>query len=148
MEKSIKTFGDRLKQILSGEDINLIIFGETHGFLEDGIIQKKVIEIFKPNLFVYEMLEESKLKTSDEQDLFLNEPDSKEFSVISTYGELKPTIRIARKYNIPIIGNDIKNMCRDNKDFLKRTELTKEEIALEEKIISKRELKQASILKT
>jgi len=146
-EENIKIFENKLRQILSKGNTNLIIFGETHGFLEDGIIQEKIIEIFKPDIFVYEMLEESKLETSQDQEIFLNEQDFKEFSVISTYGELKPTIRIARKNNIPIVGNDIKNMCRTDRDFLKRTELSNDEIKIEEEILSKRELKQMSVLK-
>lgn len=146
-EENIKIFESKLRQLLNEKNINLIIFGETHGFLKDELIQEKIVEVFKPDLFVYEMLEESKLETPNDRNIFLNEQDSKEFSVISTYGELKPTIRIAKKHNIPIIGNDIKNMCRTDRNFSTRTELSEEEIAVEEEILSKRELKQMSILK-
>lgn len=146
-EEKIILFQNKLRQILNRKDINLIIFGETHGFLEDNQVQKKIIEIFKPDLFLYEMLEESKLESEDEQNIFLNEPDSKEFSIISIYGELKPTIRVAKNFNLPIIGNDVKNMGRVDRSFSTRTELSREEIKSEEEILSKRELKQMSILK-
>ncbi|MAG50082.1 hypothetical protein CL621_00385, partial [archaeon] len=119
---------EKLKEILREKKINLIIFGETHGFLDDDKIQEEIIQYFKPTIFLYEMLEETKLLTTDKQKEFLKESNEKDFSVISTFGELKKTINLATKYNLPIVGNDIKNMCRENKDFLKKTELSEEEI--------------------
>jgi hypothetical protein len=137
---------EKLKEILREKKINLIIFGETHGFLDDDKIQKGIIKYFKPTIFLYEMLEETKLLTTDKQKEFLKESNEKDFSVISTFGELKKTINLATKYNLPIVGNDIKNMCRENKDFLKKTELSEEEIKKEEEILFKREKMQCDTI--
>jgi len=131
-----------LKKELSKQDINLIIFGETHGFLDDFSVQEEIIKIFNPNIFLYERLEEETLFSEKEKQNFLNQETDKDFSVISTFGDLKKTISLAAKYNLLIKGNDIKNMSRENKDFLKKIELTKEEEKLEEEILSEREKKQ------
>lgn len=130
---------DKLRKILDNKNIRLIIFGETHGFLDDSKIQKDVLKIFKPDIFLYEMLEESSLTTESEKNDFLNEPDDKDFSVISKFGELKNTVSIAKEYNLPIEGMDIKNMLRENKDFMAKTNFSDEEIKEEEKILKKRE---------
>ena len=132
----------KLKQILKEKDINLIIFGETHGFLEDNKYQEEIINLFKPNIFLYEMLEETSLKTKEQIDSFLLNEDSRDFSVISTFGELKNTIKLAKKHNLPIEGIDIKNMLRKDKSFLTAIELSDEEIKIEEEILKKREEKQ------
>jgi hypothetical protein len=139
----IEEFKKKLTETLRKKEINLIIFGETHGFLDDNSIQEEIIKIFKPTLFLYELLEETKLLSKEKQEEFLKQPNEKDFSIISTFGELKKTIKLAKSYSLPIIGNDIKNLGRENKDFLKKTELTAEEIKIEKEILSKREEKQS-----
>jgi len=121
------------------ENKKLIIFGETHGFLDDLKIQEEIIGLFQPTILLYEMLEETELLTPENQNEFLNLPDEKDFSIISTVGELKKTISLAKKYNLPIVGIDIKNMCREDRAFLTKTKLTKEEQKSEEEILEKRE---------
>jgi hypothetical protein len=133
---------NKLKKILEEKDIRLIIFGETHGFLEDNKFQEEIINLFKPKLFLYELLEETSLETEEQINNFLMKPDSEDFSIISTFGELKSTIEIVKKHNLPIKGIDIKNMLRKDKTFLTKLELTEEEIKLEEKILKEREEKQ------
>lgn len=138
----IKKFQKHLKEELDKNKIRLIIFGETHGFLDDFSVQEEIIKIFNPNIFLYERLEEETLSSDKEKQNFLNQEEDKDFSVISTFGDLKKTILLATKYNLPIKGNDLKNMGRENKDFLKKIELTKEEENLEEEILFKREKRQ------
>lgn len=133
---------DKLKQILKEKNIKLIIFGETHGFLEDNKFQEEIINVFKPNLFLYEMLEETSLDTKEQIEDFLLKQDSEDFSIISTFGELKNTIDVAKKHNISIRGMDIKNMLRKDKTFLTKFELTEEDVKIEERILKEREEKQ------
>ncbi|MCW8966368.1 MAG: hypothetical protein OQK82_06755 [Candidatus Pacearchaeota archaeon] len=140
----IEKLKKELSEILKHKEINLIIFGETHSFLDDNLIQEEIIKSFNPTIFFYEMLEETELINSEEQVLFLAQPDNKDFSIISTFGELKNTIKLANKYDIPVVGNDIKDMCRENKDFLEKTELSDEEIKNEEDILLKREERQSN----
>ncbi|NCO11610.1 hypothetical protein CO038_01080 [Candidatus Pacearchaeota archaeon CG_4_9_14_0_2_um_filter_39_13] len=136
-----------LKKYLKKNKINLIIYGETHGFLDDSQIQEEIIKVFNPTKFLYEMLEETELLTGKEKKIFLNNPDNKEFSLISTFGDLKKTIFLASKYNLPIVGNDIKNMGWEDKKILAKSKLTKEELRIEKEIIFKREKKQAEIIR-
>jgi len=135
----IQKFNEQLTKELSEGDINLIVFGETHGFFDDSLVQEEIIKTFKPELFLYEMLEETTLDTTDKRKEFLETPDDAEFSVISTFGELKKTVALADKYKLTISGNDIKDMCRKNKEFLTKTTLTPEEEVEEQNILNKRE---------
>ncbi|MEN7982122.1 MAG: hypothetical protein ABFQ65_01600 [Nanoarchaeota archaeon] len=135
----IKKLKKELSEILKNKKINLIIFGETHSFLDDNLIQEEIIKLFHPNVFLYEMLEDTELTNPAEQISFLEQSENKDFSVISKFGELKNTINLAHKYNLPIIGSDIKNMCRKNKDFLKKAKITDEDIKIEEEILLNRE---------
>jgi hypothetical protein len=134
----------KLKNLLREKDIKLILFGETHGFLDDASIQSIVIDEFKPSIFLYEMLEETELLTESDKKKFLEEEDDTAFSVISNFGELKKTVELAKEKNLPIKGMDIKNMCRKNKNFLKKLNLTPNEIKREEEILLKREQKQVN----
>jgi hypothetical protein len=140
MIENLKT---QLSEILKEKKISLIIFGETHGFLDDNKIQEEIIKIFKPDIFLYEMLEETELISETQKNKFLEEKNNKDFSVISNFGELKKTIALAKKYHLPILGNDIKNMCRENRDFLKKNNLTEEEIREEKTILENREIRQS-----
>lgn len=133
---------NKLKEILETRKIKAIIFGETHGFLEDNKIQEEIISIFKPDIFLYEMLEETELNSIEKINKFLSKEDSEEFSIISNVGELKGTIKLAKKYNSPIRGMDIKNMLRKDNSFLHKEVLTDEEIKEEEEILLKREDRQ------
>lgn len=76
----------------------------------------------------------------------MSKNDSKEFSIISTFGEIKPTIRLANKYNVPVIGCDIKNMGRKDIKFRTKKNWTKEEKEEEEELHKKRELYQKEII--
>ncbi|MEM4605581.1 MAG: hypothetical protein QW103_00895 [Candidatus Pacearchaeota archaeon] len=132
----------KLKKILSKEEIKLIIFGETHGFIDDSKYQEEVLKIFKPTIFLYEMLEEKSLSKTNEMKNFLTKKDDEKFSFISKYGELKKTVKLALRYKVPIIGIDFKNMLRKNNSFLKKRKLTKEDIKIEKIILRKREERQ------
>lgn len=137
---------EKLKTLLKEKNINLILFGETHGFLEDSKFQENIINEFKPTIFLYEMLEETRLLDKEDKEDFLMKPDGEEFSVISHFGELKKTVQLAKEKALPIEGMDIKDMCRENKDFLKNLDPTSEEIKREEEILLKREQRQVNVI--
>ena len=139
--KGCKNF-EELADFIRSKNIRLILFAETHGFLNEIPIQKKIIQSANPDFFLYEMLEESKILNIEDAQRFLSKPDNKDFSVISTYKELKPTIRLAKSFNLPIIGCDIKNMCQKDKSWLKKKFSREEAKAL----IKKRELRQSKII--
>ena len=131
-----------LRKFIALHNIKLILFAETHGYLNEIPVQRKIIQNTKPDLFLYEMLEENKILNNKKAQTFFNELDNKDFSVISTYKELKPTIRLASKFNLPIIGCDIKNMCQKDKNWLKK-KFSREE---SRELIKKRALRQSKII--
>ena len=114
--KDINKLGDFMRS----HNIKLILFGEYHGFINQIQIQRKIIKNVKPNFFLYEMLEEKKILNDETAKKFLDKPNNKDFSVISTYGQLKPIIKLARSFDLPLIGCDIKNMFCKDKDWMKK----------------------------
>lgn len=137
----LKTLED-LRDFIKLNDIDIIFFAETHGLLDELKIQENIIAVLKPTCYLYELLEEKKIISDNDFIEFLKKKGSERFSIISSFSELKPTIQLARKYNLSIIGCDISNMCRKNKDFLKKNNACEEE-----KIMFEREKKQSKVIK-
>jgi|SRR3989344_1583552 len=138
-----------LTNFIRNQKIKLVLFGEYHGFVNQIDVQKAIIKKVKPYFFLYEMLEEKKILNDREANKFLSTPDKDDFSVVSNYSQLKPIIRLCRRFGLPIIGCDIKNMCIKNKNWSKMSH--KERIATfsdeEAEIITrKRELRQAKVI--
>ena len=131
-----------LGKFIKTNNIKLVLFGEYHGFLNQIQLQRKIIEGIKPDFFLYEMLEEDKILNNKETKKFLSKPDAKDFSFISNYGQLKPIIRLARSFDLPVIGCDIKNMCCKDEDWRKKKVSYKEA----GRITNKRELQQSKIV--
>lgn len=133
---------DSLGEFIRVHNIRLVLFGEYHGFFNQIQVQRKIIKNVQPDFFLYEMLEEDKILNDKDAKKFLGKLDSKDFSVISTYGQLKPMIRLARSFNLPVIGCDIKNMCCKDKAWIKK-KFSHEE---EKRITNKRELRQVKVI--
>jgi len=138
----IKTL-ENIQDYLIKKEIRLIIFGETHGFFNDLELQDRIIQIAKPKYYLYEMLENKTILSKEDYRDILSNDDKAKFSIISTFGEIKPAIKMARDNNLKIIGCDIANMGRLNDDFLKKTDLTKQEEQEEYLLMNKREKFQA-----
>ncbi len=138
--KGCKTLKN-LKKFIELNKINLVLFGEYHGFTGQLQIQEKIIQSICPKFFLYEMLEDKEILNNKDAKKFLDKPNKENFSVVSDYGDLKPIIKLARKFNLPIIGCDIKNMGV-GKDW-KRKKFSREE---SNKITKKRELQQAKVI--
>jgi|SRR3989344_1712695 len=136
-----KTLYD-VKRFIELNKIKVILFAETHGILNELMIQNKIIYELKPKCYIYELLEEEQIISKTDFIKFLEKSDSERFSIISSFGELKPTVRLAKKYNLPLIGCDVRNMYRKNKDFLKEVNSSEEE-----QIMLKREEKQIEVIK-
>ncbi len=136
----------KLKKFIDKNKIKLIFFGETHGLVDELSVQEEIIKRISPEFYLYELLEEEKILDKEDFKLFLEKPDGEDFSIISTFGELKPTIMLARKFNISLIGCDIKNMGRENADFRTKKNWSKEDLEKEETLFKKRELKQKEVI--
>jgi hypothetical protein len=141
--KIIKNVSD-LKN-LKARGIKGVIFAETHGFVDDIELQRSIIEAIKPEFYIWEMLEDKKLMNDDFEN-FLSNNDNSDFSVISTYGELKAVVKLMIQLGVKGIGCDLRNMGRGNKDFLSKIELTPEEEKFEEELLKNRELNQARVI--
>jgi len=137
---------DNLKEFIDGDKINLVLFSETHGFLKEISIQEKILEKIDFGYFLYELLEDKKIVLPEEFKNYLNADDKDSFSIISKYGEIKPTIFLAKKLGMPIIGCDLKNTGRDNTNFRTKKDWSKEDLEKEKILFKKRELKQKKII--
>ncbi len=137
---------EELKDFIDSKKIKLILFGETHSLLNELPIQEEIIKNITFGFYLYELLEEEKIIDKNKAEEFLKKPDSEKFSIISTFGELKPIIKLASKFNISVIGCDIKNMLRKDRSFLEKTNLTQKEMENEEKIMEQRERKQFEVV--
>ena len=137
---------NELKSIMP--KIRIILFGETHGFFNELPVQEEIIKAVNPEYYIWEMIEDKELLSQLDFDQFLEQSDNKDFSLISTYGELKPTVRLTHNYNLKVIGCDLRNMGRKDKAFLSKINLTIEEEKFEEDLLEKRERRQAEVIKT
>jgi len=131
----------KLRKLIDKIKPNLILFGESHGLLNETKIQEEILRNFQCDIFLYELLEDKKLLSKESQENFILKPDEENFSLISKNKDLKDTIKLAMKFNIPIKGCDIKNMGRENTLFRER-ELTEKEEKKEEELMIRRELNQ------
>lgn len=132
-----------MSEIVKDKEIRVIFFGETHGLLPEHEIIDLILKHNKIDCILYELLEEQQLRNSGSRIKFLSNQDSKDFSVISKFRDLKKTVSLAEKYKIPIIGCDITNMYRKDKNFLEHIDENQEPI-----IMKTREKKQREILDT
>jgi len=130
---------EQLNQFVNSNSIKLVVFGESHGFFNDLALQEDLICQLSPKTYAYEMLEESNISSEKEFNNFMNHEDITEFSIISTYGELKPAVTMARNKGMLITGCDIKNMGRENRDFLKIINPTPEQKKHEKELMQRRE---------
>src|SRR3989338_6101312 len=134
-----------LKSVLLKKS-KIILFGNSHGFFNDLELQEAILREINAEFYIYEMLEETNILSSEDYLKFLSRPDSEDFSIISKIEEIRPTILLAEKYNLKVIGCDIKDMGRENNEFLNKTEHCKEEEKEEENLLLKREAHQAKII--
>ncbi len=133
---------DDLPKYLEKNNINLVLFAETHGFIDETNIQMKILQNIKVDVILYELLEDKSLSSQEEKEEFLLREDEEPFSIISKNKELKNIIKLANDFNVPIIGCDLKNTGRLDNSFLTKEEWSKEENEAEENLMKKRELVQ------
>ena len=146
IKTQIKINGVNSLEKIKNKSPCIILFGETHGFFNDIEVQKKMIENTNPKYYLYELLEDKKIISEEEFKDYLSKNDEERFSIISTYGEIKPIIKLAQQFKLNLIGCDIKNMGRINADFLKKNKLTPKEEKFEIDLLEKREKHQAKII--
>jgi len=135
----------KLNEYIKENEIKLVLFAETHGFLDETPIQKEILDNTKFDAVLYELLEDKELLSEEDFKRFLSKEDEENFSIISKYKELKPTIILARENNLPIIGCDLKNTGRTDTSF-RTKEFNDEELKEDERLMKRREEKQYQVI--
>ncbi len=128
------------------KDSLIVVFAESHGAFKDFDLQKQIIRKFKPSKYIWEMMEEENILNDSDFSDFLKNPEDSQFSIISKYKELFPVVKFIKSQGMQIIGCDLKNMGRENLDFLNKAELTKADELFEEDLINKREERQVEVI--
>ncbi len=116
-----------------------ILIGSTHGFIDDFLKQKEIIELIKPEFILCEKLEDLKL---DSKEKFNGLFQSKKISDMTSFEEIEKLVKLCFNKGIKLIGIDIKNFGFNNilrKKIKNQEELTKSEDEELNKIIKSRE---------
>ncbi len=137
---------ENISNYIKKNRIRIVFFAETHGLIPETEIQEKIISKVNPHYFLYELLEEEKIDSKQGYEGFLSKKDDEDFSIISKFKDLKPTILLAKKFGIPIVGCDIKDMLRKDTNFREKRNISEAEMKNEETIMIKREKKQIEII--
>ena len=70
-----KTLKD-VRRFIDLNKIRIIFFAETHGILDELKVQDKIIAVFKPTCYLYELLEEETIISKKEFIGFLERDDT------------------------------------------------------------------------
>lgn len=114
----------------------LIFLGDTHGFVDDFIKQKELIDILNPKFVLCESLGNLSL---DSRGKFENILKNKIISNMTSFEEIKRLIELCYNKNINLIGIDLPNFGFDG--------ILQEKIKKQEKLTSDEEDKIKEILK-
>ncbi len=130
-------------------DFPFVLFADTHGYLNDFKIIKKIIEQQKPDYVLYELAEDKKLLRPQEFEAILKQQHLSEMTDIK---DVKQVLKICHKHCIPLIGIDFKNFgIKDPEKVREKNENkespTKKEMKEIMKIITKREQHQLRLIK-
>ena len=137
MENYLKILGRKFNY----KEFDIVIIGDLHGFDKSIKIEKELIKSFKPQFVLHEMLESYNL-TKEEAKSIIKAKNWK--SKLFNYKSISYIFKLAKETNATFIGSDLKNHGIKNlNDYHVDRELTKQEEEDEEKLIKKRELKQA-----
>jgi hypothetical protein len=108
-------------------DFSFIFIGSTHGFIDDFIKQKEIIELINPEFVLCESLENLSLDTKKKfEDILKN----KKISNMTSFDEIMNLIELCYDKNIKLIGIDLANFGFDDtlqEKIKKQEKLSKEE---------------------
>ncbi len=118
---------------------NFVFLGLTHGFIDDFVKEKSLIEEIKPEFVFSEDMENKKLISPEDYDYFLK---NKKHSIMTKFEEVEKLVNLCRGREIKIIGIDFENFGFPNqtcKKILSGSPFTKNEEEEINKIAKKRE---------
>lgn len=118
---------------------SLIFIGSTHGFVEDFLKQKEIIESIEPEFVLSEDLENLKL---DSRENFNKLLVKKYISNMTSFKEIQKLVKLCFSKKIKLIGIDLKNFGFNK--ILQKKLKNKEKLTIKEekelkRIIKKRE---------
>lgn len=130
-------------------NFSFILFAETHGYLNDFKIIKRIIKQQKPNYVLYELAEDKKFLTPKE---FENILKQSQLSEMTDLKDVKQVLRACYRYHIPVIGIDFKNFAiKDPKTVREKndnkSEPTEKEMEEFMEVLTKREQHQIKLIK-
>lgn len=108
-------------------EFSFVILGCTHGFIDDFLKQKELIQLIKPEFVLCEELENLEL---DSREKFNELFQKKKISEMTPFGEVERLVRLCFNKGIKLIGIDFKNFGFNNnlrKKIKNNEELTKSE---------------------
>ena len=120
-------------------DFSLIFIGSTHGFIDDFIKQKEIINLINPEFVLCENLENLSLDTKEK---FGNILKNKTISNMTSFNEIMNLIEFCYDKNIKLIGIDLANFGFDDtlqEKIKKQEKLSKEEENKIEEILKLRD---------
>jgi hypothetical protein len=117
-------------------DFSFIFIGSTHGFIEDFIKQKEIIDIIHPEFVLCENLENLFL---DNKKKFRDILTNKKISNMTSFNEVNKLIELCYNKNIKLIGIDLPNFGFDS--------ILQEKIKKQDKLTSEEENRIKKILK-
>jgi hypothetical protein len=134
---------------LKFSNFSFILFGETHGYLNDFKVIKRLIKQQKPDYVLYECAEDNNFLTSND---FKNILKQYRISEMTDVKDIKQVLKICYKYHIPIIGIDFKNFGIESPKSVREKNKNKEEPTEKEMkkfmpILLKREQHQIKLIK-
>jgi len=132
---------------MNSESIKFIFIGNTHGFINDFLKEKEIIEKVNPIIILSENLQNISLISEED---YLRILRLKKISDMVKFDEIKPLIELCYKKKIKLIGMDFFNFGfndRLQKIIKGEVKPLKEDIKKIEEITKQREKKHLDILK-
>ena len=120
-------------------DFSFIFIGSTHGFVDDFIKQKEIINFINPEFVLCETLENLSLDTKEKFEDILK---TKKISNMTSFSEIKKLIELCYKQKIKLIGIDLPNFGFNpslQKKIKKQQKLSSEEENKIEEILQLRD---------
>ena len=118
---------------------SFIFIGSTHGFIDDFLKQKEIIEAVKPEFVLCENLENLELNSKEKFEEVIKK---KKISDMTSFQEVEKLVLFCFSHNIKLIGIDLKNFGFDKtqqKKIKNQEELSKKEESEIERLLFLRE---------
>lgn len=125
----------------------IIFLGDTHGFIDDFVKQKEIIDKINPDFILSESLQNLSLDSKEKYEEVLK---IKKISEMVLFSEIENLIGLCYKKNIKLIGIDIENFgfTKELQEKINNNQdITREEEKKIEHLLNRREKHQIRMIK-